>query len=105
MTHVQEEDIFELIECLLVKGFGAAGIDLPAPFPRMTFAEAMLRYGVDKPDTRYELCIEDLSDSDLPQTVAPLSASTVVRAFSAPALGKVLSKKKLNSLLGQVGHS
>lgn len=39
----------------------ALGVDLPRPFPRMTYAEAMARYGCDKPDTRYGLELHDAS--------------------------------------------
>jgi len=99
MSHVEEENIYELIECLLVEAFAAAGHTLPTPFPRMTYAEAMLRYGVDKPDTRYEMCIEDLSTSDLASNATLFYESTVIRAFAAPALAEVLSKKKLQALL------
>lgn len=53
MSFVDREDILELTEGLLTAMFAAGGIQLPIPFPRMTFHEAMEKYGSDRPDTRY----------------------------------------------------
>ena len=59
MSFVTEDDIYEISEGLMKKLFkGAIGVDLKTPFPRLTHAEAMARFGCDKPDTRFglELC-------------------------------------------------
>ncbi|MFH1538755.1 MAG: aspartate--tRNA ligase, partial [bacterium] len=54
MSFVTEEDIFALIEGLMKTLFAATlGVEISTPFPRMTYAEAILRYGTDKPDLRY----------------------------------------------------
>ncbi|HSF44311.1 MAG TPA: aspartate--tRNA ligase, partial [Thermoanaerobaculia bacterium] len=61
MSFPTEEDVYELIEGLFARIFPLAGIALPSPFPRMTYAEAMARYGSDRPDLRFGLEIQDLS--------------------------------------------
>jgi aspartyl-tRNA synthetase len=48
----QQETVFTIVESFLSAAFRAAGIALPAPFPRITYDEAMRRYGIDKPDLR-----------------------------------------------------
>ncbi|MGO9239729.1 MAG: aspartate--tRNA ligase [Bryobacteraceae bacterium] len=52
MSFPQEEQIFEVIEPLVQKICTVAGFDIPTPFPRITYAEAMQSYGSDKPDLR-----------------------------------------------------
>ena len=55
------EALFSLIEGLMVKVYGLKGIEVPLPLPRMTWDEAMLRYGSDKPDTRFEVFLQDFT--------------------------------------------
>ncbi|MEO0986447.1 MAG: aspartate--tRNA ligase [Cyanobacteria bacterium J06639_14] len=63
MSFLTEEEILDLNERLVCHIFKTVkGIDLPRPFPRLTYAEAMARYGSDKPDTRYGLELVDVSD-------------------------------------------
>ncbi len=62
MSFVTEEDIFEISEGLMKKIFKEAiGVDLKTPFPRLTYAESMARYGCDKPDTRFDLELADIT--------------------------------------------
>ena len=63
MSFMSENEIIELNEKLVCHIFKTVkGIDLPRPFPRLPYAEAMNRYGSDKPDTRYGLELVDVSD-------------------------------------------
>jgi len=63
MSFMSQEDILQLNEGLVCHIFKTIKrIDLPRPFPRMTYAEAMARYGSDKPDTRFGLELADVSD-------------------------------------------
>ncbi len=62
MSFVEDEDIFKVMEDMFVMLFKQIlDIDLPAPFPRMTYNEAMTKYGCDKPDIRFDMQIIDLS--------------------------------------------
>ncbi len=63
MSFMTQDEILDLNEgliCHILKTF--KGVDLPRPFPRLTYAEAMDRYGCDKPDTRFGLELVDVSD-------------------------------------------
>ena len=62
MSFPQQERIFEVVEPLLERVCRVAGFEVPAPFPRLTHAQAMRSYGIDKPDMRLPPfhCVEDL---------------------------------------------
>jgi aspartyl-tRNA synthetase len=63
MSFVEEEDVFACWEGVLGETFkNGMGVDLPATFPRMTWRDAMERYGSDKPDTRYGMELVDLAE-------------------------------------------
>ncbi|MEP0869662.1 aspartate--tRNA ligase [Trichocoleus desertorum AS-A10] len=63
MSFMSQEEILTLNEDLVCHLFKTVkGIDLPRPFPRLTYKEAMDRYGSDKPDTRYNLELVEVSD-------------------------------------------
>ncbi len=62
-SFITQEDIFKLIEGLLVEVFRSArGVEIPTPFERMTYLDAMNTYGVDKPDRRFGVKLVELSD-------------------------------------------
>ena len=64
MSFMSVEEIIELNEALICHIFkNVKGIDLPRPFPRLTYADAMARYGSDRPDTRFGLELVDVSES------------------------------------------
>ena len=63
MSFMSLEEILELNEGLVCNIFQSVkGVELPCPFPRLTYAEAMDRYGSDKPDTRFGMELVDVSD-------------------------------------------
>jgi aspartyl-tRNA synthetase len=63
MSFMSQEEIFELNEKLVAHIFKTVkGIELQLPFPVSAYAEAMERYGSDKPDTRYGLELVNVSD-------------------------------------------
>jgi len=63
MSFMSQEELLELNERLVAHIFKQVkGVDLPLPLPRLTYAEAMDRYGTDKPDTRFGMELVDVSD-------------------------------------------
>jgi len=63
MSFMSQDEIIELNEALMAQIFKTVkNIDVPRPFPRITYAESMARYGTDRPDTRFEMELVDVSD-------------------------------------------
>lgn len=62
MSFVEQQDIIELVEGVLVDSFKAAGVEIKPPFRQITYKEAMDRFGSDKPDTRFDLELFDVTD-------------------------------------------
>ena len=62
MSFVDEEDVYRLVEGLFARVFPLAGIEPPASYPRLSYNDAVLRYGNDRPDLRVDLEIEDVTD-------------------------------------------
>jgi aspartyl-tRNA synthetase len=103
MSFVRREEIFELIEGMLGGVFaGILGKPIPLPLPQMTYAESLLRYGVDNPDTRFGLEIRECTDLARGcgfQVFAKAAAEgQVVRAICAPQLAESLSRKHFDEL-------
>jgi aspartyl-tRNA synthetase len=102
MSFCTEEDVFALIEGLWSQVWrDVFDIDIPIPFPRLDIKEALLRYGSDKPDLRYELVIADVSDA-LSETQAAvfrrvLSEGGVVRCMAVPG-GSDMHRRELDEL-------
>ena len=63
LAFVEREDVLDVLEQVVVNAFAALGREAPTrPFPRLTYAEALARYGTDKPDLRYGLEIQDATE-------------------------------------------
>ena len=91
MSFIEREDIYKLVEGLLQRVWKTAlNIDVPAPFKRMSFQEALNRYGVDKPDTRFAMELvdftEDFRSSGFKVFSGAVSAGGVVKALNAKGL-------------------
>jgi aspartyl-tRNA synthetase len=90
MAFATQEDVFEEVERLMVRMAGELSDKrVKAPFPRLTFAEAMARYGTDKPDLRFELEVADLTgelggSTELPMFQQAPANGSAIRAFQAP---------------------
>ena len=88
MSFIEREDIYALIEGMLKRIWKTAlGTDIPTPFPRMTFADAMNRFGIDKPDTRFAMELVDLTEefrgSSFRVFAGAVAAGGVVKALNA----------------------
>ena len=102
MSFITEEDIFDVVESLMAHVFKEyAGVELPRPFPRLRYQDAMLRFGTDKPDTRFGMEIADVSQSFADSTFQvfkrTLEQGGVIRAFPVPGCAGY-SRTEVNSL-------
>ena len=102
MSFVSEEDILQMMEGLMAVIFKTCmNIDLPLPFPRLTYTEAVNRYGKDNPDVRFGMEITDLTpivkDSGFKLFAEVASSGGVVKAFKADQASS-LSRKDLDGL-------
>ena len=100
-SFIGAEDIIALTEGLIAALWREARVDVPVRFSRMTYAEAMERYGCDRPDLRYELEIFDASDvfreTDFTIARSVLAQGGRVRGIRVPG-GASLSRKQLDEV-------
>jgi aspartyl-tRNA synthetase len=96
MAFVEREDVLDVMEQAVVASFGAVGREAPSrPFPRITFDEAIAKYGTDKPDRRFGMEIQDATavtrDSEFGVFRSAASVRYIVapRAFSRAELGRL----------------
>ncbi len=106
MSFVTPEDIFELLEGLMQAVFQAVhGMAIGGPFPRMSYVEAMARYGVDKPDCRFGMELHDVSDlvgqGEFRVFTQALEGQGQVKAIAVPG-GADFSRKELEDLIDVV---
>ncbi|MCH6255956.1 aspartate--tRNA ligase [Puniceicoccaceae bacterium K14] len=104
LSFIDREDMYALVEGLMKNVWKEAlGMDIPTPFPRMSYQDAMNRYGVDKPDTRFGLEISDFSENFKESSFKVFSGTVknggVVKAFKAPTLANV-TQGEMKSLEG-----
>ena len=81
MSFVERDDVLEMAEAVAREIWALVGYDLPTPLPRITWHEAMDRYGSDKPDLRFGLELRELTG---------FFADTPFRVFQAPYVGCVV---------------
>jgi aspartyl-tRNA synthetase len=108
MSFVDEEDVFAVIEPLYARIVREIqGVEVPTPFPRMTYDEMMDRYGSDKPDLRYGMELADVGEvfagTGFRAFASVLESQGLIKAFAAPGGGQ-LSRKDLDELV-QVAKS
>lgn len=96
MSFPDEAQIQEMAEGLVKTMFKETiGVDLPAEFPRMTYADAMRDYGVDKPDLRFELKHIDITDVFKNSGFKVFASSELVKVMVVPG-GAELSRKEID---------
>jgi len=103
MSFVDVEDVISINEGFIKRVFhDTLGVDVSIPFPRLTYKEAMERYGSDKPDTRFGMELVDVSDivknSGFKVFTGAIAGGGSVRAINAKGCGTVLSRKEIDSL-------
>ena len=102
MSFATVDDVLEVTEGLMKRMFEeAAGIPVPTPFPRIPYDESMARFGNDKPDTRFEMELSDLSDlvadCDFKVFTGALANEGQVKGLAVPG-GASLSRREIDDL-------
>jgi aspartyl-tRNA synthetase len=105
MSFIDQEEIIGLMEQLLAAVVKEVkGNDITQPFPRLTYKDAMDRYGSDKPDTRFGLELKDVSDiakaSDFKVFIQAVELGGQVKGFAAPGMSG-LSRKEVDDLTNE----
>lgn len=103
MSFVDCDDIMDMAEGFISKLMKETiDVDIDAPLPRMTFADAMNKYGSDKPDTRFDMLIEDISDwaekTDFVVFKSAIADGGAVKAIVARNAAQVYTRKKIDKL-------
>ncbi len=98
MSFADEEDVMAMAEGLIKNIFSEAiGLTLATPFPRLPYEEAMARYGVDKPDTRFGLELVDVTACVANSAFKLFAAAPLVKALKVPG-GETMSRKDIDDL-------
>lgn len=106
MSFVETDDIMDMAEGFVRKLMKETiDVDITSPLPRLTFAEAMNKYGSDKPDTRFDMLIEDISEwagkTDFAVFKGAVENGGTVRAIVAKNAAAVYTRKKIDKLTEQ----
>jgi aspartyl-tRNA synthetase len=96
LAFVEREEVLDVLEEVVVNAFSALGREAPTrPFPRLTYAEALARYGTDKPDLRYGLEIQDATEVTRSSEFGVFATAETVRFLVAP---RAFSRTELQRL-------
>ncbi|GIW78981.1 MAG: aspartate--tRNA(Asp/Asn) ligase [Gemmatales bacterium] len=103
MSFIERDDLFAVIEGLTAAVFKRClDVDIPLPLPRLSYADAMLRFGTDKPDLRFGMEIADLgdivADTDFNVFKTALAVGGKVRGLNARQAAARFSRKNLDDL-------
>lgn len=101
MSFVGQEDVIEFVEGLTKEAFKVIDVELPEKFPRLTWQQAMDKYGSDKPDTRFGLELFDLGDilaeSDFDAMKEVLANGGIIKGITIPGAASY-SRKEIDDL-------
>ena len=103
MSFVEEDDVLALVEGMVAHSMRAGfGIEIPVPFPRLDFENAMERYGSDKPDLRFDMelvdCTELAQKSEFKVFRMAVETGGVVKGITAKGAAEHYSRKKIDAL-------
>ncbi len=97
MSFPRQEDIFHVIETVMVRACGVAGVETQGPFPHMLYKDAIRKYGSDKPDLRFAMELHEVTECFPEEAKAKLGIAGSVFAFAAPGAAGY-SRKQLDEL-------
>jgi aspartyl-tRNA synthetase len=104
MSFARPETVFRVVESLLQSVWGIVGREVATPFRRIPYADAIAKYGTDKPDLRFRLEIQDFSSAFLESAFQVfrriVEQGGVVRGFAIPGAGRY-SRRELDELVEQ----
>ncbi len=101
MSFCDQEDVIEVAEKLIGDIFSRCGIEIPAKFARMTYSEAMEKYGTDKPDMRYDMAMVDVidiferCDNEIFSNIAKTPKKNRIKALKVPNGDNIFSKRQM----------
>jgi aspartyl-tRNA synthetase len=99
MAFVDEEDVIATMDGLLKDVFAVAGVDVPLPNERLTYDEAMLRYGTDRPDRRIGMEIVELTDVFVGSGFQVFASAPAIRGFKVS--GGEFTRRRFDELTEQ----
>lgn len=95
MSYVSENDVMTMAEGMMKRVFKEAmNIDIPTPFPRVPYDDAMRDYGVDKPDTRFDLKLKDITSIVRGSGFKLFATAELVKGMKVPG-GASMSRKEI----------
>ncbi|XOB63214.1 aspartate--tRNA ligase [Campylobacterota bacterium DY0563] len=101
MSFCNQEDVIKVAEKLIHDTFKACGKDVPTTFPRMTYKEAMEKYGSDKPDMRFDMAMVDVIDifanstNEIFASIAKDTKNNRIKALRCPNGDNLFSKRQM----------
>ena len=107
MAFITEADVYRVVEGMMAALFRELlGVEAPLPFPRLTYRECLDRFGLDRPDLRFGLELQDLTDlvrdTQFRQFREVVEQGGVVKALNGPGLSR-LSRKELDEIIDLAG--
>lgn len=98
MSFVEQEDVLNMFEGMMRTMFkNVLGVDIPNPMPRMSWYDAMDKYGSDKPDVRFGMTIHEITDKVKGKGFSVLEDATYVGAIAVPG-GAEYTRKQIDEL-------
>jgi aspartyl-tRNA synthetase len=101
MSFANQEDVLSVSEEMLKAVFEACGVEIETPFERITYSEAMEKYGSDKPDLRYDLAMVDMIDifascqNEIFSNIAKDTKKNRIKALKVPNGDNIFSKRQM----------